>query len=161
MNKKEFKEMLREAVKEVLAEELPKLIKKDLKEIKGLIAKQILENREVKSSTSISENKKKGLSEMFAPRQGVKQAPVTQTENPLQSLLMETSKNMRGDDFQDFGHIDSSFITPSVGHPIAPVTNVDEYGDIEEYDNSSFNIPNFGSFLNKMNESSKTRQIDA
>lgn len=115
-----FKEMLREIVRNVVTEEVTKIMKdqskkdysKDLKEIKLLVGKQILEGRKAKASgtrSPLREDTREGLSGLVNKRM-----PMTRSRNPLvqsiqsapipqatKDILSETAVSMLPEDFDD------------------------------------------------------------
>jgi len=170
MNDTEFL-LLKEAFRNVLKDEIPKLIKeelenykktsaKDLKEIKLLVAKIITEARkrnDIGDGQLLTDNTKNRLGEVF---NRANKYPKTPLENkvqqgltgivapaPLKNILLETAGEMsRGEsNAQDLGIGEYSDDPRWASAPEQESQQYD-YGEIEEYES---NIPDFEQALAK------------
>jgi hypothetical protein len=102
MDAKKLKEIIREAVRE----EVNILVKKELKDIKMLLAKQIIESRKQPEGVKDVNNQvvvkqKKEVIVDNTPIQG-------NMNEGIMSILDETRKSMTRDDFRNYGNFDSS-----------------------------------------------------
>lgn len=159
-----FKELLKETVRVVVKEELDKFndklnesIKKanskDLKEIKVLVGKQILESRKNYPSSleerTLTEGMQSRLGQIFNKSMGHRSnaapmGPLSQgisksvdPANPLKSVLMETARSAEF----DAGMLGVGELTEeSLQEDLYPQP-MQDYGEIEEYQPS--NMPDF------------------
>lgn len=159
-----FKELLKETVRVVVKEELEKFndklnesIKKanskDLKEIKALVGKQIIESRKAYPSIeeqTLTEGTKSRLGELFNKSvnhrsgrtpvgplsQGV--AKAIEPSNPLKSVMMQTAASAEFNVMDlGVGELTDEEAFQQDLYPVSP-----EYGEMDEYQGPN-NMPDF------------------
>lgn len=164
-----FKEMIKECVRDVIKDELNKskdVFKKDLKEVKILVAGLIKESRNhVSSRETISEDTKGGLISLLNKKPiTVGKPKASVSKNPVVSILEQTAREMTGQDYQALTSTSPQEIQLPDGGTTYDVTAVyadeiplqEEFVDEDPYEGPP--LPNFGAVLEKMNEASKNRQ---
>lgn len=162
-----LQDIVSEAVRKVLKDELPRLLKeeldalkksssKDLKDVKILVAKQITESRKISASypanpeeRTLTEGTKNRLGEMFnkmnqhrpSPASamiGQKIAAAVPATNSFQQVLLETARQPIEEDFEFGAGSDAEGVILNDLMPGQPVT---DYGDMDDY--QPRNLPQF------------------
>ena len=170
-----FKEMIKEAVRDVVKEELAKHdVKKDLKEVKLLVAGMIKENRKYASAPRqvssggkqlepLTEETQHGLGDILNKAQQISRTraaasnpvvkaianTVNQLEAPasIKNVLMETTMEMAGGGVADASDLGAGEYLTDDNWATGPVdeTLTSEYGEIEEAYESK--LPDFGATM--------------
>lgn len=134
-----FKKLLKEAVREVIREELKTI----LIEQRNV---QIKDFNDKNAKPLIREVKRPDWSE-FLPKspQRAQQRPAyipTTVSNPLASLIQDTAKNMSGDEYSTIVNANSSMINSQGSVGMNPQSMMDSIGEIEDWNPTSVHLPN-------------------